>query len=386
MRADNRVLALREGYFASVEERQRFLAEAWGCMCDPETGIAVVSISGPTTASYWGPGTYSGLRVTVEGLLDRDDVRCIVLEVNSPGGDVNGLFECCEYVSKAKETKPIHAHVTGMCCSAAYAIAASCTDISATQTSEIGSVGVYAQAYDDSEYLKKQGILSRIFRSRNAERKNLSAFSEEGEKDIQAKIDFYENCFYTVLSEGRGMDRERCIEDFGHGSVFLASEALERNMIDSVAAYDELIDSLTSSDEDEEDEGEDMDIAQMTAEQKAELFRALVQDSPALLAEAQESARTAERSRLTALYAERDEGNAGIIDRAVAEGASLEAISLELYKAEKERKAKLGVIATQAENEQTIKGLAATTPDDLGARASEVADRVAAARKTGGEK
>ena len=148
---NQRILALRENYFASVEERQRCLAEAWGCVCDPETGIAVVSINGPTFASYWGPGTYSNLRATVEGLLDRDDVRCIVLEINSPGGDVNGLFECCEYISKANETKPITAHVTGMCCSAAYAIAASCDKVIATQTSEIGSVGVYAQAYDDQD-------------------------------------------------------------------------------------------------------------------------------------------------------------------------------------------------------------------------------------------
>ena len=118
-----KILALRENYFASVEERQRCLAEAWGCVCNPETGIAVVSITGPTRASYWGPGTYSNLRATIEGLLDKDDVSCIVLEINSPGGDVNGLFECCEYISKEIEAKPIHAHDTGMCCSAAYAIA-----------------------------------------------------------------------------------------------------------------------------------------------------------------------------------------------------------------------------------------------------------------------
>ena len=175
----NRVLALRENYFASVDEIQKCIAEDWGVCVNPESGIAVVSVLGATRASYWGAGTYTRLRAQIETLLDNDNVRCIVLEVNSPGGDVNGLFECCEYIAKAKETKPIHAHVTGMCCSAAYAIAASCTDISATQTSEIGSVGVYAQAYDDSEFLKKEGILSRIFRSKNAEKKNASPFSED---------------------------------------------------------------------------------------------------------------------------------------------------------------------------------------------------------------
>ena len=383
----NRVLALRENYFASVDERQRCLAEDWCPTVNPVNGIGVLAVTGPTRASYWVAGTYSRLRENIEAFLDNDDVRCIVLEINSPGGDVNGLFECCEYLSKAKEAKPIHAHVTGMCCSAAYAIAASCTDISATQTSEIGSVGVYAQAYDDSEFLKKEGILSRIFRSRNAEKKNASPYREEGAKDIREKIDFYEGCFYTVLSEGRNMNREDCIDLFGHGSVFLALEALERNMIDNVMAYDELINKLASSDK-EEDEGDDMDIATMTAEQKADLFKALVEDNPSLLAEAEGSAREAERSRLTGLYALRTADNAEIVDKAVEEGKSADSIYADLYRAEKERadalaaeKANLDTIRKQAEGEQGLPDITNPMPDDLGAKADRIAKRVAEARK-----
>ena len=384
-----KILALRENYFASVEERQRCLAEAWGCVCNPETGIAVVSITGPTRASYWGPGTYSNLRAIIESLLDNDDAKQIVLEINSPGGDVNGLFECCEYISKAIEAKPIHAHVTGMCCSAAYAIASCCSDISATQTSEVGSVGVYAQAYDWEEYEKKQGLLSRIFRSKNASRKNESAFSEEGAKDIQAKIDFYEDCFYTVLSEGRDMDREKCIADLGNGAVFLAVEAQERNMIDSVMSYDELIEKLSSPDNEEEDEGDDdMDIANMTAEQKAELFKALVADTPSLLAEAEGAARDAEKARVTGLYALRTDDNKDIVDAAITDGKNADAIYADLYRAEKERadklaleKANLDTIRKQAENEQNLPNLKNPMPNDLGAQADRIAERVAEARK-----
>lgn len=386
-RQSESIQALKEGYFASYDELQRTLAEDWEPTVNPENGIAVIAVTGPTRASYWGAGTYSTLRSTIEVLLNDEDTEQIVIEINSPGGDVNGLFECCEYIAKAKETKPIHAHVTGMCCSAAFAIAASCTDISATQTSEIGSVGVYAQAYDDEEYLKKQGILSRIFRSRNAENKNRSAFSEEGAKDIQEKIDYFEDCFYTVLSEGRGMDRGKCIEDFGHGDVFLAEDALERNMIDSIVSYDELIKELASSDEPEEEEGDDMDIATMTAEQKLDVFNALVAENPSLLLEAQEAARTEERTRIADLSAQRNEANAEIIDKAIAEGVELNAIAMDLYKAEKARADELASrnplsgIAEQAESEQALEGLSNPTPDDMGAKASRIADAVLAARK-----
>lgn len=376
---NQQILALRENYFASLDERQRCLAEAWGVCTNPETGIAVVAITGLTMASYWGPGTYSNLRSIIESCLDNDEVNAIVLSINSPGGDVNGLFECCDYIRKASLQKPIHAHVTGMCCSAAFAIAASCDSITATSTSEIGSVGVYAQAYDETEYLKKQGILARIFRSKNAERKNESAFSEEGAKEIQSKIDYFEDCFYLALSEGRGIPKEECLDKFGHGAVFLADEALERNMIDNVASYDELISKLSSPAQ-EEDEGEaDMDIQNMTAEQKAELFKALVADNPSLLAEAEGTAREAERTRVTGLYALKTADNAEIVDKAVAEGKKADDIMGDLYRAEKERadklakkKANLDTIRTQAENGQDVR-VSNPTADDMAAYEAMIA-------------
>lgn len=392
---EQKILALRENYFASVDERQRCLAEDWVPTINAQNGVGVLAVTGPTRASYYYAGTYSRLRSNIEAFLNRNDVKCIVMEINSPGGDVNGLFECCEYIRKASAQKPIHAHITGMCCSAAYAIAASCTTVSASITSEIGSVGVYAQAYDDSEWMKKEGILSRIFRSKNAEKKNTSPFTEEGAKDIQSKIDYYEDCFYSVLSEGRDVEREQCIETFGHGAVFLAEDALSRKMIDSVKSYDELINLLSSPDIEEGDEGEDdMDLKNMTAEQKAELFKALVADSPSLLAEAEGAAREQERSRLTGLYALRTDTNKDIVDKAVAEGQDVKAIYEDLYLAEKNRadalaaeKKNLGTIREQAEGEQALPDLKNPTADDLGAnKAAAIATAVNSAREKENQK
>ena len=371
------ILALRdEGrFYASGEERQKYLAEEWSPTINPETGIALVAVNGPTHgSSFWGAGSYSRLSAIIESMLSNEAVKTIVVAINSPGGDVNGLFECCSYLAKAKETKPIHAHVTGMCCSAAFAIASSCTDISATDTSEIGSVGVYAEAWDDSEWMKKNGILAKIFRSKNAEKKNQSPFSEEGAADLQAKLDYYEDCFYSVLSEGRGMEKEKCVENFGHGSVFMASEALKRNMIDSIQSYDELINTLLASSEtdEEEAEGDDMDITAMSAEERRTAFEALVQAEPSLLAEVEGRVRASERERISALNAERNESNAAIVDKAIAEGTELSAIAMDLYKAEKEASAKraeeaknLALIHTQAENTQEVVGLQNPTPNEL---------------------
>lgn len=393
MKNSERILALREGFCASWDEYTRLIAEDWDIAVDSERSLGIISVKNAMGASVYGAGSYTKLRGYVELCLNNPDVKQIVLEINSPGGDVNGLFECCEYLSKATGVKPIHAHVTGLCCSAAFAIAASCTDISATETSEIGSVGIYSEAQNWEKFDEKQGLLTRIFRSKNAKNKNLSAFTEEGAQDRQEKMDFYEDCFYTVLSEGRGMDRDRCIESFGHGASFLAREALERNMVDSIVAYDELISKLSSPDDVEEDEGDDMDISKLTAEEKSAVFKALVEENPSLLAEAEGTARETERSRVMGLYALRTDDNKDIVDAAISGGKSAESIYGDLYRAEKERadklaqaSANLDTIRKQAENEQGLPDLKNPMPDDLGAQAKAIGKTVTDARKKGEEK
>lgn len=384
MKRDEQFLALREGYRCSMEETHREFAKFGYTICD-ENGIGLVAVEDSLSDSwsFFGGTSYSSLRSAIEYLLGLDNCTSIVLEINSPGGEVGGLFECASYIAQAKQTKPIHAHVTGMCCSAAYAIAVACTDITATETSEIGSIGVFAQAIDTSEYEKKMGILSRIFRSKNAENKNLSAFTEEGAKDIQAKLDFFEGKFYDLISENRGKDKEECIDNFGHGSVFLSSEALERGMVDAISEYGEFMEKLASSGE--EEEGEDMDIEKLTAEQKTEVFNALVNENPSLLAEAEGKAVEKERMRITDLLALRAEGNAEIIDTAISEGKVAGDIAMDLYKCEKERADKLAAnnpmahIAKQAENEQTVE-VRNPMPHDLGAEADRIANTISAAR------
>lgn len=385
-----RILALRdEGrYYASNEQLQRAIAKVFGSCVDPKTGVALVTVQGGLSEYYFGVGAYTSLRAMIEQCVTAEEIKSIVLEINSPGGDVNGLFECCNYILEARQKKSIVAHVTGMCCSAAYAIASSCSQIVATDTSEIGSIGVYAEAVDYTEWEKKQGIFSKIFRSKNAEKKNQSPFTEEGAKDLQAKLDYYEDCFYSVIEKGRGIEKEKALEDFGHGAVFMASDAHECNMIDAIQSYDELINTLASSETDEEEaEGDDMDITAMSAEERASVFAALVQAEPSLLAEVEGRVRASERERINALNAERNEGNAEIIDKAIAEGTELNAIAMELYKAEKQNSARvaeeaknLALIHAQAENEQTV-DVNNPMPDDLGAKADRIAKRVSEARK-----
>lgn len=329
---DVEILAVQESY--DYKESIREVAQ-YGINLHAD-GIGYIGVQN-SLAEMWGLTTYASLRASIEQALQNDEIKTIALLINSPGGAVNGLFECCNYIKKAKEQKPIVAHVTGLCCSAAYAIASSCSAIYATETSEVGCIGVICSAIDYTKYDEKRGILSKIFRSKNADKKNPSPFSEEGEKDIQAKIDFYEGCFYDLISSSRGINKDECIEKFGHGATFLSNEALERGMIDGVCDYSTFIEQLTSSLTKSEEEEETMDISKMSAEERQELFNALVEAEPNLKARDEGEVLAEERERVASLLAVRAEANKTIVDVAISEGKKVDDIAMDLLKAEQAR-------------------------------------------------
>lgn len=392
---NRRILAIYEAAVEGVEGKELFrqLAKAdWTVRTDK--GVAIVSVEG-AVGDYWAfsSGSYTSLRAKLETILEDESIKEIAILINSPGGDVLGLFECCDYIREAKASKPIHAHVTGMCCSAAYAIAAACTNITATETSQIGSIGILSMASDYTKYDEKMGILSKIFRSRNAQKKVESAFTEDGARSLQEKLDFYEDRFYDLISQSRGQDRQKCIDGYGHGGVFMAGDACERGMIDRVQSYGDFIGNLISSLHEREEEEEYMDISKMDAQERQELFRALVEAEPCLAEDIAAKATAKERERITSLLSNRTEASAQLIDAAVSDGRKVGEIAMELVALERRRNEELekqavnpmDQIASRAMAQQNVVPPAATAEnltdrEKYEAAATEAARRVAELR------
>ena len=304
-------------------------------------GIGYFSIWGPLGRGFWDSlfVSYQGIQANLEQLMNDESIKEIVLLLDSPGGQCTGLFSCCDYIRQAKEVKPIHAFISGKACSAAYAIATSCTDVTIEKDSDTGCCGAFANACEyDSEFLKKkEGILSRIFRSKNAPKKNISPVSnEEAAKELQQRIDELGTEYMTCIAENRGLSLEECEANFGQGAVVSAKYALEHKMVDAISDWDSFIGNINSSlsaEEEDESEGADMDIVNMSAEDRADAFKALVDADPTLLASAIEEAGKVERERVIALtsmkngFAEYDE----IIDKAIAEGRCADETKIALF-------------------------------------------------------
>lgn len=192
---------------------------------------AVINVSGVLTKAFtfmtwiFGGTAYDDISGAL-ALAERDDeIQRIKINMNSGGGQVSGLFDLIAQMQTM--TKPIECFVSGMCCSAAYAIASQCNTITASSDGEtLGSVGIVVDMYVDENAVSVT--------STNAPKKRPNATTAEGVADIRAELDQYEELFIEAIAAGRNTTVEQVIADYGQGATMTARNALKYGMIDNI--------------------------------------------------------------------------------------------------------------------------------------------------------
>lgn len=127
-------------------------------------GAAIIPVHGSlVNRGAWigaqsGLTSYEGLSYQINTAAADADVKSIILDLDSPGGEAVGAFEAADLVRRAAGKKPVIAVVNGMAASAAYAIASGATKIVTTSSGLSGSVGVVMLHTDHSRRLHDAGI------------------------------------------------------------------------------------------------------------------------------------------------------------------------------------------------------------------------------------
>jgi ClpP class serine protease len=201
--------------------------------------VAEISVDGVLTekpdflAWLFGGGfstTYESIRAALASAQADSAVKEIVMNVNSPGGNVNGLFETLAAIEAV--SKPIRVRAS-QAASAAYAIAASAGRIEAVgPASSFGSIGVATSIYVDDSIVD--------IASTEAPNKRPDVSTPEGKAVVQGELDAIHELFADSIARGRAtttgnedIDTDFVNANFGRGGVLLAAEAKKRKMIDS---------------------------------------------------------------------------------------------------------------------------------------------------------
>ncbi|MGJ8570436.1 MAG: S49 family peptidase [Hoeflea sp.] len=133
--------------------------------------VAVIGIEGVLCAKgKWvgrnsGETSYEG--IMAQAVMAHQDpmVKGVVLEVDSPGGEVSNMFACARVIRELARAKPMIAILSDMACSAAYALATAASHIIIPDTGAAGSIGVIALHASYAGMLEKQGVEITILKA-----------------------------------------------------------------------------------------------------------------------------------------------------------------------------------------------------------------------------
>ncbi len=180
--------------------------------------IAVVSVIGTlvSRSAYLdatsGLVSYGDIGDAIAGAMSDPTVRGVILDVDSAGGEVGGLFDLVDRIRamRTASDKPLWAVANESALSGAYAIASAADRLYVTRTGEVGSIGVVAVHVDESGADAKAGLAwTFIFAGdRKVDANAHEPLSERARTTIQADVDRLYTEFCALVATNRGLSPE----------------------------------------------------------------------------------------------------------------------------------------------------------------------------------
>ena len=143
----------------------------------------------------------------IENFEKDDQIKAIILEINSPGGAVAPVQEIFDTLLKARETKPIYTNIETIAASGGYYLASASDKIYALRGSTVGSIGVIFQYVQYGDLLEKIGIKPIVIKS-GKHKDIISPFrspSQEEREIIQNLVNESFQEFVSDIAIGRGL-------------------------------------------------------------------------------------------------------------------------------------------------------------------------------------
>ncbi len=206
----------------------------------------IVTIRGPITQhGYWWD-SYESIRRRVDDACKKA-APVVVLRIDSPGGEVAGLFDAARAIREVCTAagKRLLVHVEGQCSSAAYALACTADRIVASTTAEVGSIGVIAARFDETARDAKDGLRVALITSgsRKADWNPHSPITDDELSLHQIEVDAIAAEFFELVSTYRKGLAPAAVEALQAAS-FRGSAAVKAGLVDELGSFEHLLASL----------------------------------------------------------------------------------------------------------------------------------------------
>lgn len=179
---------------------------------------------------------------------DQQNVKAVVLRIDSPGGVVGPTQEIYEEIIKLNKTKPVYVSMGSIAASGGYYIAAASTKIYANPGTITGSIGVLMKLANFQTLLDKVGIKSIVLKSGEFKDSGspVRPLSAQDKKILQGVIDSLHGQFVSAVAKGRNLPIDN-VKALADGRIFSGEQALENKLIDKLGNLQDAVDDAAKA-------------------------------------------------------------------------------------------------------------------------------------------
>ena len=204
-------------------------------------------VQDPKAATMFGNNNYIASRKVckdLEDLMNDDDVKAVVVRINSGGGDAYASEQMWHQMSELRKVKPVVVSMGDYAASGAYYMSAPASWIVAQPNTLTGSIGIFAVIPDLSGLVTtKLGVrFDEVKTNRNSTFGDLMArpFNAEEKAMLQASVNRGYSLFRQRVADGRRLPVES-VEKIAQGRVWLATDALNIKLVDQLGGIDDAV-------------------------------------------------------------------------------------------------------------------------------------------------
>lgn len=218
-----------------------------------ERGIAVLPVTGTLVHKFGymqpvsGMTGYDGIAARLQQAVADPSVKGILLDIDSPGGEVSGAFDTADLIARAREQKPVWCLASDMACSAGYLLASACSRRLITQTGVVGSIGVVVAHRSVEKALELAGVdVTLIYAgSHKVDGNPFEQLPPEVRDEIQASIDSTRDQFAQKVANYTGLKKSHVLAT--EAAVYTGQEAIKAGLADQIVNYADAIQTMADA-------------------------------------------------------------------------------------------------------------------------------------------
>lgn len=191
-----------------------------------------------------GVTSYEQIRTWFRSALADTNVKAIIFDIDSPGGESAGLFDLVDEIRNARSAKPIYAVANEEAYSAAYAIASAAEKVYTPRTGGLGSIGVIAIHVDQSVQDEQEGLkYTTIFAgARKNDFNPHTPLSNEAFALGQSHVDQVYEVFVDTVSKNRKLSPRAVMNT--EAAIYRGKGAVDAGLADEVASWNEAMQKI----------------------------------------------------------------------------------------------------------------------------------------------